>query len=374
MKKTLKRILSLVLSLVLLAAPLLSINSFAAYEEITEDIPLLNEKGYLNKTGWCFQNKFAYDRSKIGANATRIKEWDFYQISNDKYCVQITIADISLGGAVTVGFFDLETGEEYSTMMLNLFTFGRMNLSKDAMAAHSYSFKRGNFDLELDVTKEKRTIKFTGKKGFKDFKLDITLDMLPEHDSLIMAVPFNKEDQFYYNQKVNCMAATGTVEYGDINFEFKGKEDNSYCVLDWGRGVWPFHEDWWWGNGSTTLSDGNIFGFEIGWGFGNTDDGIENAVFYNGEGTKIGKITLVNEEEVMKDWTGQDWIFKSEDGKFEMTMTPTFDHYTMLRFIFIGNICHQVFGKWNGTVTLDDGTKLEIKDMVAFCEHSDNMW
>lgn len=57
-----------------------------------------------------------------------------------------------------------------------------------------------------------------------------------------------------------------------------------------------------------------------------------------------------------------------------MTMTPFYDNITQMRVLFIGNICHQVFGKWNGTMTLDDGTVIEIKDMVAFCENSDNMW
>ena len=34
--------------------------------------------------------------------------------------------------------------------------------------------------------------------------------------------------------------------------------------------------------------------------------------------------------------------------------------------------CHQIFGNWHGDVTLDDGTKLEIKDMYAFCEYVEN--
>ena len=66
--------------------------------------------------------------------------------------------------------------------------------------------------------------------------------------------------------------------------------------------------------------------------------------------------------------------FTSSDGRFEMTMTPFYDNYTKSRVLFIGNICHQVFGKWTGTVTLDDGTVLDINDMVAFCEISVNMW
>ena len=345
--------------------------------EITEKTPLLKEDGSLTKPGYCFTNMYEYDRSAIKAGKSRIKEWDFYQVSNDKYCFQMTIADISLGGAATVGIFDFETGEELSTMILDLFTFGSYDMSADAMSPHSYTFARRKFNLNVDVTETVRTIKFEGKKGKNNIKIDLTMKMLPEHESLVMAVPFTDtcdNKHFYYNQKVNCMETTGYVQFGDNYYEFKGKEDNSYCVLDWGRGVWPYHEVWWWGNGSTTLEDGSIFGFEIGWGFGDMSAASENTLFYNGKAHKIGILTLENEKEVTKNWTGTTWKITSDDGRFEMTMEPVFDHYTFLRFLFVGNICHQVFGKWNGYVILDDGTKLEIHDMYAFLERSDNMW
>ena len=36
--------------------------------------------------------------------------------------------------------------------------------------------------------------------------------------------------------------------------------------------------------------------------------------------------------------------------------------------------CHQVHGIWSGTAILDDGTKVEVKDMYAFCEYCENKW
>lgn len=374
MRKTLRKTICILLAAVLLLSSAFIHLAFAGYSEITERTPLLDGNSKLTQTGWCPVNLFDFSRKDYKGNPFKLKEWDFYQVSNDRYTMQITIADISIAGAVCVTVFDMETGDRIEQMLINLFTFGRMGMKDDAMAPHSYKFKRGNFDLSVDVTEEKRTIVFKGKKDSEDFDINLTLDMLPEHESLTMAVPFEKDSQFYLNQKINCMAATGTIDHGDTHIEFKGKEDNSYCVLDWGRGVWPYHQVWWWGNGSTTLEDGSIFGFEIGWGFGNTDEGIENCLFYNGKAHKIGKITLVNQKEVTENWTGTDWILTSEDGRFEMTMTPFFDNFTKTRVVFVGNICHQVFGKFNGTVTLDDGTVLEIKDMTAFIEQSDNMW
>ncbi len=373
----------------------LSVNpAFAAAEglakqvEITEETPLLDENGSLTKPGYCFTNLYQYDRSAIKAGASRIKEWDFYQISNEDFTVQVTIADISLGGAVTVGFFDRKTGEKASNMTLGLFTFGKYDvgleqkgLAADDWTDHTYKKVKKNFDFELAIGSTERTLKFTGKAGGKDFEMDIKMAMLPEHESHFIAVPFDTKDgkHFYYNQKTNCMVATGTVTYDGKVREFKGREDNSFAVLDWGRGVWPYHQVWWWGNGNTVLEDGRIFGFEIGWGFGNTDAASESTAFIDGKAYKLGYLKLENEKEIVKpldscwDDNGVEWKITSDDGSFEMTMKPEYDNYTMMRFLVVGNLCHQVFGKWSGTVKCGDEV-LEIKDMTAFLERSDNMW
>ncbi len=391
-RRTLSVIIAIVLSLTFIYASVSP--AFAAVEEVRKQIeiltetPVLDENGVLTQPGYCFTNLYQYDRSAIKAGAGRIKEWDFYQISNDDFTVQVTIADISLGGAVTVGYFDRHTGEKGSAMVLNLFTFGKFNvgLDKKGLAEndwtdHTYKVKKLNFDFELSVGEKERVLKFKGKSGLKDLEMDITMQMLPDHQSHFIAVPFDKPDNkhFYYNQKTNCMASVGTVKCGDKTYEFKGLEDNSFAVLDWGRGVWPYHQVWWWGNGSTVLEDGRIFGFEIGWGFGNTDAASESTAFIDGKAYKLGYLKLENEKDIVRpldncwDDNGVVWKITSDDGSFEMTMKPEYDNYTMMRVLLVGNLCHQVFGKWSGTVKCG-GETIEIKDMTAFLERSDNMW
>lgn len=340
---------------------------------ITEKTPLLDENGKLTKAGYCFTNMYEYDRSAIKANGSRIKEWDFYQISNGRYCLQITWADISLAGNASLGLFDMETGERWDVADIKLLTFGKYGVSADAMKPHTLSRHKKNFNLDINVTETNRTITFDGKVKGEKYTVDLTMDMFPDHESLIMALPFDRgnDKQFYFNQKVNCMPVTGTINIGDKEIIFDPSD--SFCVLDWGRGVWPYHENWYWGNGSTKLEDGSIFGFEIGWGFGDMSAATENTLFYNGKAHKIGEIYLNEDKFETENWM-EPWVFTSSDGRFEMTMTPVYDNITKARVLCVGNICHQVFGLWNGTVVLDDGTVLEIHDMMAFCEDSDNMW
>ena len=86
------------------------------------------------------------------------------------------------------------------------------------------------------------------------------------------------------------------------------------------------------------------------------------------------KIGAVDVEKFPKDRFLEPWKFISEDGRFNMTMMPTLDNHSDVD-LKIGRMnCHQVFGWWNGDVTLDDGKKIEIKDLFTFCEYVENRW
>lgn len=106
--------------------------------------------------------------------------------------------------------------------------------------------------MSFDVTETKRRLTLRGqnRKG-GDFKADIVYEVMPGLESLVMAVPFAQKGHFYLNQKINCMPVTGCVRIGRKVIEFK--PDTAFGLLDWGRGVWPFIQSWYWGNGSHWL-------------------------------------------------------------------------------------------------------------------------
>lgn len=337
--------------------------------EITVKEKLLDKFGNIANPGWCRTGKYEYSRADIKANPFRIKEWDFYQISDDRYTIQITFADISMGGGVTFGMFDRKTGERFDAMNIALLTMGSFSMPENDDVDHVLYKRTNGFEMKIDVKGNKRFMSFEGKckKGHISANIELTVPEGQEY--LEMAVPFKEDKHFYLNKKMNCISAKGYVRVGNRTMALN--EEKAFCVLDWGRGVWPYKCSWYWGNGSTYLPDGKVFGFEIGWGFGYMNVFTENTLFYDGKAHKIENLTLrKNENNIMAPW-----FFSSSDGRFEMTMTPTYDNYTSSRVLgVIGNKCHQVFGKWNGFVILDDGKKLEIEDMIAFCENSDNRW
>ncbi|MCD7774997.1 MAG: DUF2804 domain-containing protein [Clostridiales bacterium] len=337
--------------------------------EITRKIPLLDCGGNVAEPGYCKTSNYIYSRAAVKANPARIKEWDFYQISDARYTIQMTFADISLGGGVTFALFDRQTGERFDAAHIDLLTMGRYKMPQQDEEDHRLEMKKSGFHMVIDVLSGKRRLTFEGKCSKGKLTADIELTVPKNLEYLVMAVPFKEDKHFYLNKKMNCMNAKGYVKCGNRLMALD--EDTAFGVLDWGRGVWPYKGSWYWSNGSTFLDGGKIFGFEIGWGFGVMDCFTENMLFYDGKAHKIGKITLEKDKtDYMKPW-----VFSSSDSRFEMTMTPEYDNFTSSRVLgVIGNVCHQVFGRWNGYAVLDDGTRLEIKNMIAFCEHSDNRW
>jgi hypothetical protein len=307
-----------------------------------------------------------YKRGAIKAPPWRIKEWDFYQVSDGEHCLQFTIGHASYAGALTVTFFRFVDGLRYDKNTTLVLPFGSLHMPETS--SQGLRASRGGVDISFEVSERVRVLrcKTAADKKTPPMEAEITLTR-PHDTSLVIATPFKEYARaFYYNEKINCMPADGYIQIGDERVVFK--KDSAFGLLDWGRGVWPFHTEWYWGSGSGWV-DGKPFGFNIGYGFGDTSAATENMLFYDGASYKIS--------EVMFDLKANGYMspkrFTSDDGSFEMEFTPVYDRYTENKVLFVDTECHQVFGRFNGKARVGDRV-LEVKDLMAFTEHAVNNW
>ncbi|MBR5981194.1 MAG: DUF2804 domain-containing protein, partial [Firmicutes bacterium] len=200
----------------------------------------------------------------------------------------------------------------------------------------------------------------------KPFDCDIVLEQ-PPMDTMVIATPWDRKHAFYYNQKINCMRASGWMRYDGKTYEFDPATD--FGTLDWGRGVWTYDNTWYWGSGNCDV-DGEAFGFNIGYGFGNTKAASENVLFYKGKAHKLDDVSFnIPADSYMKPWT-----FSSSDGRFEMDFVPVLDRAAKLDFKVLVSDQHQVFGRMSGHAVLDDGTAVEIRDAMCFAEKVHNRY
>lgn len=342
-------------------------------KELTNAGPLLNEQGELCEAGYARRLIKAYDRRAIKAATHRIKEWDYYLIMNGRWGVALTIDDNSYMGLLGFSLLDFSRPWEHTCNIIYPFPSGKTGFPASS-AEGDVAVKRKNADFCFKVLPDgtrKLTAWVQNFMNKKPIAAEFTLTEEPE-DSMVIVTPFAEDKKaFYYNQKINCMRAAGKVEFDGQVIEFDPEE--SYATLDWGRGVWTYKNTWYWGSGNGTV-EGRPFGFNIGYGFGDTSAASENMLFYDGTAHKLEQLTFLIPQKDGKDDFMSPWKFTSSDGRFEMDFTPVLDRASCTN---VGIICsdqHQVFGYFNGTARLDDGTVLKIENLLGFAEKVYNKW
>lgn len=340
--------------------------------EILRSAPLLNASGDLAEPGWARSLLPVYRRSDIRVSPMRIKEWDYYLITDGHVGLALTIADNGYMGLDSVSFLDFDEGWEQTKSPMRLFPMGKTGLPESSADGAS-EIARGGYAMAFYHEDGARRLSFHMDRFLDGDAIEgiVTLSGEPE-ESMVIATPFDKPGHFYYNQKINCMRAEGWITLGKRRIELT--PDRFFGVLDWGRGVWTYHNTWYWGSASGEL-DGVPFGWNIGYGFGNTAAASENVLFYDGRIHKLGTV----EFHIPKDEKGRNaylnvWNFTSDDNRFYMDFTPVLDRSALTSVIVIKSDQHQVFGRFTGRVTLDDGTVLPVRDFFGFAEKVENKW
>lgn len=335
--------------------------------EVVMEQPLLDEKGNILEPGWSRRQLQIYDRKQIKAPKFRIKEWDYYLVVGDDFAVAFTLSDDGYVGLQSVSLLNFKENWEHTETILDAFPMGKFKLPSNSSQG-DIVYDNGRLALKYVLEEGMRHIlcQFENFYKGKPFSCDIRLQQ-PDMDTMVIATPWPKKGHFYYNQKINCMRASGWAEYDGVRYEFEPQRN--FGTLDWGRGVWTYDNTWYWGSGNCDVG-GHSFGFNIGYGFGDTAAATENVLFYDGVVHKLEDITF----EIPPDDYLKPWKFTSSDGRFEMDFKPTLDRTANMDYKVIVSDQHQVFGYMSGKAILDDGKVIEIKDVLCFAEKVHNKY
>ena len=342
--------------------------------EITERQPLLNDSGNIQTAGYAKSLVWDYDRSRIKAGKSRIKEWDYYYIANGKHALCVTLADLGYVGALSISTLDFTVPSEVTNSSVFLFPMGKVKMPASSKTGGA-SYRNGKvwFSFENDGTTRRLTGQYPNydKKG-KDIEFEVTITGEP-CESMVIATPFREDKYFYYNQKINCMKAEGFFNVSGSKYTFDKKD--TLATLDWGRGVWTYDNTWYWGSLQTVLEDGKTFGFNIGYGFGDTSNATENMLFYDGTSHKIEDVDfgIPGDKEGAPRYMDE-WHFTSSDKRLNLSFKPLIDRYAPFDLKIMCMIPHQVFGYFSGECVLDDGKSIKVDKALGFAEKVHNKW
>ena len=179
--------------------------------EYTEPTSLLLADGSLHAAGWARHNVFSYDRDLV-KHPLRRKEWDFYQLSNGRLMVQISFANISLGGYASAVLVDLQSGKTLCSKMAP-FLGGKNKYILPARGDVPGKVRMtvGKSVFETVATETARTLRFT----MGDVDCAFEMDILPGLESITTVLPFpDKPDRYFMTTKQNCMPCRGSFRMG----------------------------------------------------------------------------------------------------------------------------------------------------------------
>ncbi len=314
--------------------------------------------------GYTLHGDALYARSRVRAAPWRLKEWDFYQISDGTLCLQLVVGHVSYAGNCNIALFNCHTGERlFEHGVTTPLPFRSMRMPESAHADSLLRFSHSGTDLSFETKDNARFL--SARSG--GFEAEIRLTPAAA-ESVLVCTPFAAAHDFYCNEKINLLKAECSVRIDGKAILFD--PDRTFSLLDWGRGVWPLDHEWYWSSVSALL-DGAPFGFNLGCGFGETEKarGTENVFYCGGSAHKLGRVTITREADVLRPWT-----IESEDGRLRAVLTPQSERDTVTKLLFVNNRCHQMFGTFEGKFILEGGETVSFSGIPGFAEHAVNHW
>ncbi len=334
---------------------------------------LLDQNGRLTMVGWspqplldCNLEEASFYRLKA-MQRFRIKRWDYYAIFSPRLFFSATIADLGYAGNIFVYAMDLETHELHEEGLVVPLSKGVTLPRNSSQGVSNYEGKGVRLHFEVIPGGRHIQVSWPSFHDGRGISADILLHQVPDHESMTIVIPIAQK-RFYYNRKINCLPAEGTIQYGDVHDSLSPA--TSLGSLDWGRGVWEYKSFWNWASASGFLQDGQTIGLNLGCGFGDLSAATENCFVLNGKVHKLAQVKFAYDSvDYMKPWK-----FTDSEGRLDLDFVPFKERFAQTNLGIIFSEVHQMFGRYSGTCITDEGIRIQINNLIGFAEEHQARW
>lgn len=326
--------------------------------EITRPVDLCLPDGHLDRSsvGWTRHPLHTANLRGWG----RTKRWEYWCVQGPDHVLALTVSSIDYLALHTVWFMSYDGLEVDRTVIQ---PFSRVSLPRSS-GAGDLGVRARHLQIRVQPTAGGVRLRALTDR----VSADISLERPAGHESLGVVIPWS-DSLFQYTVKENTLPATGAVTVDGRTFDFE--PEDSFGVLDHGRGRWPYRTTWNWGSGSGT-SAGTTVGLQLG---GKWTDGTgmtENALCLDGRLHKIGADLdwQYDTADWLRPWTVRD----ARDGRVDLRFTPRFERRARTQALAVATEVHQCFGTWDGDVVADDGTVVPVRSVRGFAEEARMRW
>lgn len=327
--------------------------------ELTHPVTLTLPNGHLNPdaVGWARQP--LVDTTGIGRGRGRNKRWEYWNVTTPTHIVGLTVSSIDYAAVHEVWVLDRATEQTWGAAA-TVIPPGHVELPATVESGRAFARAK---ELEIEVTPGTDGTRLQAR--IPGVSIDVVAHLPSLHERLAVVVPWSST-RFQYTVKDVARPATGSLTIDGIAHQLPA--DDSWAVLDHGRGRWPYSISWNWGAGSGR-SGGRVIGLQVGGLWTEGTGSTENSLYVDGRLHKI-------HEELTWDYDLAEWRrpWRVHGGGLEATFEPFYDKVTRTNFGVLSGRTDQCFGHWSGTYAIPDGDKIAFDQILGWAEEVHNRW
>ena len=324
--------------------------------EITEPVDLCLPDGSLNPAahGWA-------RRPLVNPNLRgwgRTKRWEYWGILTPTHMVGVTVSSLDYAGLESLYVLDRQTREEVSIDAVVPLARGVL-LPERCWTGPAHASADG-LTIDVDETPDGTSIRAV----HGEVSLEVVVEAPPEHECLAVVVPWSRR-RFQYTVKDLGRPVRGALNLGGERVEIG---PSAFAVLDHGRGRWPYSIRWNWSASHGEVA-GSTIDLQLGGRWTDGTGSTENAVFVDGLAHKIGATLRWR-------YDRRDWLrpWHIEGPGVDVTFHPEHVREASTNLLVVANDTHQCFGRFEGSVTSDDGTQVRVDGLDGWAEEAVNRW
>jgi hypothetical protein len=327
-----------------------------AQREIIEPVDLCDDRGRLNPDalGW---TRAPLHRSNLRGWG-RTKRWEHWGIVTPTHVLGLTVSSLDYAGAHGIYVLDRRSGEE--TRRDVVAPLARGTQLPELAAGGPVRARAGGLDISVDESLRGTRLHAEAQ----GVRVELMVERLEEHESLGVVVPWS-ERLFQYTHKDVARRVGGRIRLDGL--EHPVPMEDSWAVLDHGRGRWPYAVTWNWGAGSGVV-DGAVVGLQLGGGWTDGTGATENGIVVDGR---------LHHFDDLLDWQYdvrapmRPWQVRGPH--VDVVLEPFHQRVATTNLGVVASRTHQAFGHWRGHVVVD-GHRQSVEGLVGWAEEARNRW
>lgn len=295
------------------------------------------------------------------------KQFEYFGGLCDKFIFGCAIADMRHMTAVFIYVFDIASKQMTSKVLKLPLTIGASKADSPLQGRAHVKFLGTEASIEYYDQPRRKVLRVKTNNGIE---IDAVLDEAAVNFKPMSICTSAGRRGWVYANKVAGVPVTGSLSYQGNHYNLA--QENTYGHHDFSVGVMRRETFWNWACFSGELEyQGNIVaaGLNVSCGVNETSFS-ENALWLDGQLIPLGQAHFEYSEQQPL----EPWRVATNDGALDLRFTALGAHLDRVNAGILATDFKQIFGTFEGTITLDDGHIITVSNLLGFVEDHYSKW